>query len=440
MKLIFKEKILKKNLGFVFFLILPFAYGQMSDSLSLNNVLDLVIENNPVLKQSRGKIAISESKIGIARSNKYPKVIFEGSFAYVDPISKVSLPLGPNPTELPLFPNENYNVHSGVQYTLFDFGRTNEIITISKIEKLIAEEGLEAAQKTLTYAATELFNTILFTKKALQVQDKFITSLKRTLKRTDGFIKNGLATNFDRINTNVRITSAQNKKITLQNSLKKLEYKLKELMGMNVSQKLAITGDLSIEKKNLNQMDLYKGTRNELTIVTHLDSVFKSAEKLTNKSSLPFITVGGTTGFHNGYMPNLNEFRFNIAVFSKITVPLFQGFKVKHEKNIAKIKRDNNNWHLQEIKTKISTELAYAKESLEHSHQEYENNKILIQQAETAVQQARKKYDNQLITNLDLLDTEVVLARAQLALLQSEYKYVVAYYKLLQVKGIKIWQ
>jgi len=164
-----------------------------------------------------------------------------------------------------------------------------------------------------------------------------------------------------------------------------------------------------------------------------------SVQKLTDKGNLPFITVGGTTGFQNGYLPDLDEFKFNYAAFAKVTVPLFQGFKVKHEKQIAKIKVENSKWHLKEVVTKLNTKLSFAEESLENSYEQYENNKILIHQAEISVQQARKKYDNQLITNLDLLDIEVILAGAQLSLLESEYKCIIAQYKLQQAKGIKIW-
>lgn len=432
----------KALLGILFFFGLFLMHGQNStDSLSLQNVLEIVLDKNPILKQSEGKIEIANSKIGIAEINRYPKVILEGSFTYVDPVSEVILPIGDSPIVLPLFPNDNWNVYAGVQYVLYDFGRTKEVINISKIEKQISEEGLEAAQKQLTYAATELFNTILFTESAIEVQNKLITSLQRNLKRINGFVENGLATSFDRVNTTVRITTAQNKKVGLQNSLNNLKHHLGELMGRNPNAKeLFIKGVLDIEKQRIEKTSLLKGFRSELNIAKHVDSILISGQKLANKGNLPFVTVGGTTGFNNGYLPDLDEFRFNYAAFAKVTVPLFQGFKVKHEQQISKIKIENSKWHLKEVDTKINTELAFAGESLQNAYQQYENNKILIHQAEIAVQQARKKYDNQLITNLDLLDTEVVLAGAQLSLLESEYKCILAQYKLQQAKGVKIWQ
>ncbi|SDS91730.1 Outer membrane protein TolC [Maribacter dokdonensis] len=434
-----KTKIL---FGALIFFGIHIMNGQSTtDSLSLQNVLEIILENNPLLKQSEGKIDIAQSNIGVAESYKYPKMILEGSFTYVDPVSEVTLPIGDNPIVLPLFPNDNYNLYAGVQYVLYDFGRTKEVINISKIEKLISEEGLEAAQKQLTYAATELFTTILFTENAINVQNELITSLQRNLKRINGFVDNGLATSFDQVNTNVRITTAQNKKVGLQNSLNNLKYHLGELMGRSSDAKeLAIKGILNIEKQRNEKTFIPKEIRSELAIAKHVDSILISGQKLANKGNLPFITIGGTTGFHNGYLPDLDEFRFNYAAFAKVTVPIFQGFKVKHEKEIAKIKIENSTWHLKEIDTKINTEITSALETLENAYKQYENNKILIQQAKIAVQQARKKYENQLITNLDLLDTEVVLSGAQLSLLESEYKCIMAQYKLQQAKGIKIWQ
>lgn len=441
-KLKLKRSAKKTFLRTLFFFALSFMYGQSgTDSLSLKKVLEIVIDKNPILKQSEGKIELSNAKIGIAESNRYPKVILEGSFAYVNPVSEVNLPISDRPIVLPLFPNNNWNVHAGIQHILYDFGRTKEFINISKIEKLISEEGLEAAQKELTYAATDIFNTILFTERAIEVQNKLITSLQRNLKRINGFIENGLATSFDRVNTIVRITSAQNKKIDLENSLNMLKHHLGELMGRDPkTQKLFIKGVLDIEKQRIEKTSFQNEFRSELIIAKHIDSILVSGHKLANKGNLPFVTVGGSTGFHNGFMPNLDEFRFNYAVFAKVTVPLFQGFKVKYEQQIAKIKIENSKWHLNEVETKINTELAFAELSLENTYQQYENNKILIQQAEIAVQQARKKYDNQLITNLDLLDIEVVLAGAQLSLLESEYKGIMAQYKLQKAQGVKIWK
>lgn len=425
---------------FFFFGCLIVLAQEATKTHRLQDVLQQVIKNNPTLKQAKSKQDLSTSKIGLAKQHKYPKMFLEGSFAYVDAISEVTLPVGKSPITLPLFPNENWDVHAGVQYTLYDFGRANTIINIAKIEKLIAEEGLIAAQKKLTYAATELYNAILFTKNTIKVQEKLIRSLHRNLLRTNGFIKNGLATNFDRINTNVQITSAKNQKIHLENSLHKLKQHLKALMGINTNKTIQISGELNIEELIQDTASLEESQHSMLTITKHIDSILMQSKKLAQKGSLPVVTIGGTTGYRNGYLPGLDKFKFNNAVFAKVTVPIFQGFKVKHEKEIADIKKENNNWHIEEIKIKIETKLSIAKTSLEHAISQYENTKILIVQAETAVEQARKRYDNQLITNLDLLDTEVAYSKAQLALLESEYKCTIAHYKLKQAKGIKIWE
>lgn len=427
----------------LFFFMVSWAHSQqLKDSLSLQNVLSIVLDKNPILRQAAGKIEIAHSEIGKAKSNRYPKLMVEGSFTYVDPISKVNLPIGEQPIELPLFPNDNWNVYTGLEYVLYDFGRTSEAINISKIQKLISEEGMEAAQKKVTYAATELFYTILFSERAIKVQDKLITSLQRNLKRINGLITNGLATNFDRVNTKVRITTAQNKKVSLNNSLNHLKHKLAELMGADTSKpdfQLFIKGDFELGPLNIGNNELDNSHRNDLSIAKHIDSILLSGQKLANKANFPFITIGGSTGFHNGYMPDLDDLRFNYAAFAKVTLPIFQGFKAKHERQIARIRYNNNKWHIKEVEVKVHAEFEAAKESLQNAYEQLDNNKILIHQAEIAVDQARKKYENQLITNLDLLDTEVVLAGAELSLLESKYKCIIAQYKIKQTMGMKVW-
>lgn len=68
------NKIYKKNLftkiciGIIAFFSFAITYGQAeSDSLSLQNVLEKVIRENPKLKQAKGRIRIFESKIGLAK-------------------------------------------------------------------------------------------------------------------------------------------------------------------------------------------------------------------------------------------------------------------------------------------------------------------------------------------------------------------------------------
>lgn len=190
-----------------------------SKMYNLQDILQQTIANNPILKQAKGKQDLYASKVDLAKKHKYPRPFLEGSFAYVDPLSEVNLPIGNSPVTLPLFSHNNWDIHAGIQYTLYDFGRTNTIISMARIEKSIADEGLIAAQKKLTYAAIELYHHILFTKNATAVQEKLMASLRRNMLRTNGFIANGLATHFDRTNTDVQITIAKNKKIHLENSL-----------------------------------------------------------------------------------------------------------------------------------------------------------------------------------------------------------------------------
>lgn len=64
---------------------------------------------------------------------------------------------------------------------------------------------------------------------------------------------------------------------------------------------------------------------------------------------------------------------------------------------------------------------------------------IAVEQAKSAVEQARLRYQAGTVTNLDLLDAETSLSQAELMQIQALYQFVVSRYELDQAVGEKVW-
>ena len=64
---------------------------------------------------------------------------------------------------------------------------------------------------------------------------------------------------------------------------------------------------------------------------------------------------------------------------------------------------------------------------------------ITVEQAKSAVEQARIRYQAGTVTNLDLLDAETSLSQAELMQIQALYQFVVSRYELGQAVGEKAW-
>jgi outer membrane protein TolC len=64
---------------------------------------------------------------------------------------------------------------------------------------------------------------------------------------------------------------------------------------------------------------------------------------------------------------------------------------------------------------------------------------VAVQQAKTALNLAKIRYEAGTVTNLDLLDAETALAQARFERLQALYNFVMGKYDLDQAIGEKSW-
>ena len=88
-----------------------------------------------------------------------------------------------------------------------------------------------------------------------------------------------------------------------------------------------------------------------------------------------------------------------------------------------------------QIKAEIQKAVADIRFSIEKIH----TTEAAINQAESALNLAKIRYDAGTVTNLDLLDAETSLAESKLMRLEALYRYILGIYELKQAAGDKIW-
>ncbi len=194
------------------------AQQSNSDSLSLNEALRMTLTNQPVINQAVQQVDAVNAKVKEQNSSYYPNVEGDLSYAWIGPIISLSFPgMGSFDFNTP----NNYDMHVSAGYTLYDFGKRDAGMDLIKSYKLSAEEKINLIKSNLAYSAIQTFYTILFLEKSIKVTDDQINTLNQHLDLTKKKVASGSATDFDVLTTEVRVASAQNEKIDLQNALKK---------------------------------------------------------------------------------------------------------------------------------------------------------------------------------------------------------------------------
>jgi len=414
------------------------TFAQTPDSLSLDEAISLVTKNNPQVTQSRENITAAQARVEQNRSGFYPQVSGDASYTYLDPLSQAAF-FG---TPLQFFPHSNYNADVAAQVVLYDFGKTSATVDLAASQKLSAEATSYLVQRNLAFQTIQTFYAILFLEQSIKVQDAQIANLNESLDQTKKKIQSGTATEFNALTTQVRIAAAQNQKIDLLNALQNQEIQLRELLGLPAGSRLALSGGFAYTPVDLRSDSLTAAAlreRIELQLARESENAAHLQRSLAGKGDLPTLSANVAYGAKNGYFPNIDVLRGNVVATAQLSVPIFTGFRTSNQKQEAEAGIRSAEAHTIDVSRQVAADVEQSIIALRSSVDKLQNAETQVRQAREAASQAKVRYANGVITNLDLLDAQVSQAQAELTYLQSLYNYVLGSYSLKRATGVKVW-
>ena len=129
-------------------LILGTAKGQTvtGDSLSLQSIINEVVQNHPLVKKALEDLSVSDAKIGVAQSANLPFVDFTSSYSRIGPISTITIP---DMGSFSFVPHDNYSAAVNVNQVVSDFGKTEKNIQLEKQGKELSIQSIEQVKQKL---------------------------------------------------------------------------------------------------------------------------------------------------------------------------------------------------------------------------------------------------------------------------------------------------
>jgi outer membrane protein TolC len=297
---------------------------------------------------------------------------------------------------------------------------------------------VELTKANLSLQTIRTFYTIVLLRKSLIVQDEQIEALNEHLTVTQKRVAAGSATSFDVLTTEVRVASAQNQKVEILNSLQKQEALLRQLLGLPTGAPLLIRGSFEQASVALNMDSLMQAAeqqRPEMKLAHHSEESAQLQKKLSSLGNMPVLNVTAAYGLKNGYEPNLYVARGNWMWGIQARVPLFDGGRVGHQEEEAQASLQAEQAHSRDVERQVRSEVEQVVSDVQAAQAKVQISKVQLQQAQEAVDIARKRYETGSITNLDLLDAETAESTAKLTSLQAVYRFVLSQYELARATG-----
>ena len=395
----------------------------------------------PALKQQQEQIKAADLQVDIAQTALKPTVTGNASYQYLTPVAKATLPVGGQDRVIQFQPNHNVNAYLGVGQTIYDWGRTKTAVDRANDNTQLLKRSLDLTQHNLDYQVAAAYYGVGFVRKAISVQDSVIKTAVANVRILAGRLQNGDALEFDVISQQVRLKTAVSSKIELQNQLERQLAVLTFLTGNPNpevgSGALAIGMPVSLYDLSTLTTDNAAATATNKDVLLAQDRVRQAeteiqANELNNKPNLSF---NGLEGFRNGYLPNINDPRFNIAAGVSLSVPIYQGRRGALQTQAARINVSASKYGVTQANAQLRQSLALLNADIRSNQSRLENLDAQVLQARKALQIATARLKNGVITNVELESAEVGVEQAELGRLNFQYQLMLNYLEMKRLLG-----
>jgi outer membrane protein TolC len=214
------------------------------DSLSLKQIIDLALKDNPSVNLAAEAINNANARIGLAKTGHFPEVDLTANYSNIAPVTKLSIP---DMGTFQLFPSNNYSASVNYRQVIFDFGRTRQSIDVENESKVIGEEGLEQTKQKISMLAINNYFTLLYLQSAISIKDEQLKALNEHLNHVNKMLETGSATEYLVLSTRVRISNVECQKVDLVAALNAQKAFLVSLIGEKQQVNPVVKNDFNAE-------------------------------------------------------------------------------------------------------------------------------------------------------------------------------------------------
>ena len=401
--------------------------------------------NYPVLKQQQQQIQAGEVRVDIARTALKPNVSGNASYQYLNPVAKATLPVNGRDQTIQFQPNHNVNAYLGVGQTIYDWGRTNAAVRQATDNVQVLRRTLDITQQNLAYQVAAAYYGVGFLQRSLAVQDSVINTAGANVRLLSTRLQNGDALEYDVLTQAVRVKSAQNRRIEIQNQLERQLAVLTYLTG-NANPVVAgaaaqfsaeATGGLGTTQPYNLEGDVQSVLAQNKDVQLAQDRVRQAetdiiASDLAGRPSLGFT---GSAGYRNGYLPEINNPRFNIAAGVALTVPIYSGKRNQLQNQAAQLNLNASRYAVENANAQLRQSIALLNADIRSNQTRLANLDTQVQQSRKALQIANARLRNGVITNVELQSAETGVEEAELGRLNFQYQLLLNQLELKRLLG-----
>ena len=423
------------------FVFISFTSLSQEKKLSLNDCIELAIENNENLKNSKLEERISKALSKEYLSIGFPQINFDGGLQYNHDVPKSLIDISrfmpgvPEGTEQEVQFGQTYDgrVDLFVNQMIFN---GSYFVGLSAARELVrlSEKLTERNEIDINESVQKAFFKVLNTKSRIDLVEANLKRLNTLLGQTKELYINGFIEKLDVDRIQVAYNNLKSEKIKADRFYKLSKEVLNFQIGLPVGTDIELTGELTeevINNFNYNLDDFDYSKRIEYSIL-QTDKNLKFYDLKNNRSQyLPQIYANYNYGYNTSSSNydlffDSNRWKSFGTVGLKIIIPIFDGFLKRSKINQSKYKIEQVENQMMFLERSINLQINQSISNYENTKESLLISKQNLELAQNVYLATEKKYKEGVGSNLEVIDSNNSLKIAQNQYYNSLYESIIA--------------
>lgn len=324
----------------------------------------------------------------------------------------------------------SYAVAGSLQVPLFSQSLYKNI-QLSQIELKSTLESARSSKLDLIMQVKNTFYGVVMLKQSYNVLMQSYQNAKESAERIKNMYEQGLASEYDKIRTDVAVRNITPSLTQARNALEMTQLQLKILLSLKLDIPIDVEGDFEkFERDILNfnesMIDL-SGNSAMKSMDLELEKANKTLE-LINSQRLPVLvgSMSYSVQMQSEEFTFRNQWSNSLSAGLALQIPIFNKFSINLKEKQAKVGLKQLEFQKDLTKDNMTLAAKNSINEMKRAKEQLESDKEAVKQAQKGYEIAKVRYSTGAGTVLELNDTEVALTTSRLNLNQTLFNFLKA--------------
>ncbi|PJJ67557.1 TolC family protein [Chryseobacterium geocarposphaerae] len=433
------KKINNSVLALALFVGFANANAQEKKTLTLDEAVQLGIQNSKNLKIDAAKIEEATADLLEAKNKQLPELKVSGSYMYLPNKPNVNIKLPGVSAEGGSSPEVHQVLYGSANLSvpIYSGGRIKYGIQSAKYLVEASRLTTENDKTAIAYNVAQAYNNLFKANQSIKVLEENLTASQ---KRDETFLKlenNGVIARNDRLKANLQTSNIELQLLEAKNNYNIANINMDLLLGLPETTEIEVDQNYIEEGEDVKPVDFYvnaaKENRKDLQALDKQRQAAALGTKAAKAENLPSLAFTG--GYVAADIPKF------LTIYNAVNV----GVGISY--NLSNIWKENSAYKqskAREMQLAATNELLNDNIKLdvnrEYQNTDYSKKRIAVfeksaEQANENYRITKNKYDNGLATMTELLDADAAQIEANVGVINAKADAALAYRKLLQTTG-----